>query len=103
MIRERIDVGHFRIADHDVDEIGVGAHVLRFADEDHDRGGAAGAADLHQLFLRLAACTPEQRYHDCDGARGDRPPIGGTDFFTHDANPEFFDIRILVGRLVSSG
>ena len=44
-IGQRIDIGHLGIADRELDEARVGAHVLGFADIDGDRRGALGAAD----------------------------------------------------------
>ena len=53
-VGQRIDVGDLRIADRDVDEAGVGAHVLGLADIDLDRRRALVRADLdHALGLRL--------------------------------------------------
>ena len=54
VIGERIDVGDFRVADHDVDEAAVGADVLRLADGDGDLRRPVGAGDLDFAHLRTA-------------------------------------------------
>ena len=46
VVGQRIDVGDLGIADRDLDEARVGAHVLGLADIDGHRRGALGAADL---------------------------------------------------------
>src|SRR5581483_10211175 len=51
VVGERIDVGHLRIADGDVDEAAVGAHVERLADGDQHHGGVRAAVDAHQVLI----------------------------------------------------
>ncbi len=102
MVGKRIDIRYLRIADHDVDEIGVGAHVLRFTDKDNHHRGAAGAADLHDLFLRLGTAPQSNdatiaMVH----AAADRQLAARTVLLTTQT-PEFLNIT-LVGRVVSSG
>ena len=58
MVGQRIDVGDLGIADRDVDEAGVGAHVLVLPIGDRHHGGALGAADLDHALLRLARRRP---------------------------------------------
>ena len=61
-----IDVGDLRIADHDVDERLVGAHVLRLADRDRDHGGAAWLPPICARPLRHASpCRPARRRSRC--------------------------------------
>ncbi len=71
VVGQRIDVGDIRIADRDVDEAVVGAHVLRLADGDRHHGGALVAADLDGALLRLrladhAKQRRHQRNRECD-------------------------------------
>ena len=77
-IGQRIDVRHLRIADRDLDEAGVGAHVLGLADEHRHRERARGPADL-QRALRLRFAPPPGRHR----ARASRsaPPRAASRIF----------------------
>ncbi len=59
MIGERINVCDLRIADHDVDEAGGGAHVLRLADGDRHHGSMGVTADLDGAVLRMSVADRE--------------------------------------------
>ena len=80
VIGQRIDVGDIRIADHDIDEAGAGAHVLRLADGDRHHGRMIGAADLDDAILCIGITGHEQKRRGHRGAQGDRKvaqPIAG--------------------------
>ena len=68
VVGERINVGDVRIADHDVDEAGGGAHVLRLADGHRHHGGMLIAAKLDGALLRIGLARHQQhrrRQREC--------------------------------------